>query len=75
MNITEKSLKLRVITEVRSHGRLLSEVARQYGLSSKTVYRWLRESEHVHASKHQAAIRAEIARLQRQLQKLEPAET
>ena len=34
MGIAENSLKLHVITEVKVQGRLLSDVARQYGLSA-----------------------------------------
>ncbi|GIU19365.1 MULTISPECIES: transposase [unclassified Shewanella] len=39
------NLNLKVINEVKNKGRLLSDVAKDYGLSTKTVYQIVNESE------------------------------
>lgn len=39
------NLNLKVINEVKNNGRLLSDVAKDYGLSTKTVYQIVQESE------------------------------
>ncbi|GIU23296.1 hypothetical protein TUM4433_05470 [Shewanella schlegeliana] len=39
------NLNLKVINEVKNNGRLLSDVAKDYGLSTKTVYQIVHESE------------------------------
>ncbi|MCL1146592.1 transposase [Shewanella sp. 10N.261.52.F9] len=39
------NLNLNVINEVKNKGRLLSDVAKDYGLSTKKVYQIVHESE------------------------------
>ncbi|MGS0674774.1 transposase [Shewanella sp. 0m-4] len=39
------NLNLKVINEVKNNGRLLSDVAKDYGLSTKTVYHIIHENE------------------------------
>ncbi|WP_041416125.1 hypothetical protein [Shewanella halifaxensis] len=39
------NLNLKVINEVKNNGRLLSDVAKDYGLSTKTVYQIINENE------------------------------
>lgn len=39
------NLNLKVINEVKNKGRLLSDVAKDYGLSTKAVYQIVNESE------------------------------
>ena len=39
------NLNLKVINEVKNKGRLLSDVAKDYGLSTKMVYQIVNESE------------------------------
>lgn len=69
MGIAENSLKLHVITEVKVQGRLLSDVARQYGLSAKAVYQWVRESD-LQPQQRECALMSEIAQLQKKIKQL-----
>lgn len=69
MGITNHTLKPYVIFEVKVKGRLLSDVARQYGLSAKSVYQWVRESEQ-QPSQRESALMSEIALLQRRIKQL-----
>lgn len=69
MGIAENSLKLYVITEVKVQGRLLSDVARQYGLSAKAVYQWVRESD-LQPQQREYALMSEIAQLQKRIKQL-----
>lgn len=69
MGIAENSLKLHVITEVKVQGRLLSDVARQYGLSAKAVYQWVRESD-LQPQQREYALMSEIAQLQKRIKQL-----
>ena len=45
MNTIKPELSLSIIDEVKNNGRLLSDVAKQYGLSTKVVYQLVRQSE------------------------------
>ncbi|MGI2175514.1 transposase [Shewanella ulleungensis] len=58
-----------VISEVKVHNRLLSDVAKQYGVSSKTVYKWVKHSES-HKTEKRGAIVSEIALLQQKITQL-----
>lgn len=69
MDIADHNLRLEVITEVKRNGRLLSEVARQYNLSAKAVYQWVRESEQ-QPQQRECALMSEIAQLQRRIKQL-----
>ncbi|NMH65249.1 transposase [Shewanella salipaludis] len=69
MGSTENNIRLKVIAAVKADGRLLSDVARQYGLSSKTVYLWVRESEQA-PKQREAALLTEIAHLQQKIRLL-----
>ncbi|MCL1075830.1 transposase [Shewanella dokdonensis] len=44
MEMTD-TIRHQAIIEVTHHGRLLFDVARQYGLPTKTLYMWVRQSE------------------------------
>ena len=69
MDIADHNLRLEVITEVKRNGRLLSEVARQYNVSAKAVYQWVRESEQ-QPQQRECALMSEIAQLQRRIKQL-----
>ena len=58
-----------VISEVKVHNRLLSDVAKQYGVSSKTVYKWVKHSE-TRKAENRGAIVSEIALLQQRITQL-----
>ncbi|ABZ78253.1 transposase IS3/IS911 family protein [Shewanella halifaxensis HAW-EB4] len=45
MPMDTMNLNLKVINEVKNNGRLLSDVAKDYGLSTKTVYQIINENE------------------------------
>ena len=59
-------LKKQVIGEVKNHNRLLSDVAKQYGISAKMVYQWVRNS-HPRQTEDRGAIMSEIAHLQQKI--------
>lgn len=69
MGIADNNLKLDVIAEVKVKGRLLSDVARQYGISAKAVYQWVRESDQQPQQREYALI-SEIAQLQKRIKQL-----
>lgn len=69
MDIADNSLRLEVIAEVKTNGRLLSDVARQYNISAKAVYQWVRESEQ-QPQQRESALMTEIAQLQRRIKQL-----
>ncbi|MEL4251151.1 transposase [Shewanella xiamenensis] len=69
MGIVNHNLKPDVIFEVKVKGRLLSDVARQYGLSAKAVYQWVRESEQ-QPQQRECALIIEIAQLQKRIKQL-----
>lgn len=69
MGIINNSLKLNVISEVKVKGRLLSDVARQYGISAKAVYQWVRESD-LQPQQRECALMGEIAQLQKKIKQL-----
>lgn len=58
-----------VVNQVTNHNRLLSEVAKEYGVSSRVVYQWVKlTAEPVEVKKD--LITEQIASLQRQIQNL-----
>ncbi|AZG74697.1 transposase [Shewanella livingstonensis] len=59
-------LQTQVINEVKNHKRLLSDVAKQYGVSAKTVYQWIRNSD-ARQTESKGAIVSEIAYLQQKI--------
>lgn len=69
MGIIDNSLKHNVISEVKVKGRLLSDVARQYGISAKAVYQWVRESDQ-QPRQRECALMGEIAQLQKKIKQL-----
>ncbi|QSX29549.1 MULTISPECIES: transposase [Shewanella] len=69
MNLDQDNLKLLLIAEVKARGRLLSDVAKEYGISSKTLYQWVRQSEQQPWQREQA-LHSEIALLQRRIRAL-----
>lgn len=40
---TDPILKSKILTKVRDEGMSSSEASRQYGVPSKTIYRWIKE--------------------------------
>ncbi|KIO36771.1 DNA-binding protein [Shewanella sp. cp20] len=66
-SITPKMAE-RIVTEVKSNNCLLSEVAKQFGVSTKTVYQLVRQSEQ--QGGRVGVLRAEIDRLTLQLNQL-----
>ena len=68
MTTIKHELNLSVIDEVKNNGRLLSDVARQYGLSTKTVYQLVRQSEQPES--RSKIIKLEIEQLRSRISKL-----
>ena len=62
-------LQKEVINEVKNNQRLLSDVAKQYGVSAKTVYQWVRSNQ-VRQAESKGAIVSEIAYLQQKIAQL-----
>jgi transposase len=60
----------RMIEQVRSHKRLLSDVAKEYSVSSKSLYRLLRNNERQQALTHEESILAQISQLKQQINQL-----
>jgi transposase-like protein len=64
-------LKQQVIMEVQQQNRLISDVAKQYSVSAKTIYQWVRKKDQrLSATMNKSAITAELANLQRKLSQL-----
>jgi transposase len=59
-----------MIEQVKLHKRLLSDVAKEYGVSSKTLYLLLRNSDRQQTDTHKTAVVAQIAQLKRQINQL-----
>jgi transposase-like protein len=59
-----------MIKQVKLHKRLLSDVAKEYGVSSKTLYLLLRNSDRQPTDTHKTAIVAQIAQLKQQINQL-----
>ncbi|MCG9713918.1 transposase [Shewanella insulae] len=66
-SITPKMAE-RIVAEVKSNNCLLSDVAKQFGVSTKTVYQLVRQSEQ--QGGRVGVLRAEIDRLTLQLNQL-----
>lgn len=62
-------LQKEVINEVKNNQRLLSDVAKQYGVSAKIVYQWVRSNQ-VRQTESKGAIVSEIAYLQQKIAQL-----
>ncbi len=69
MTVINHSRNLSIIHEVKNNGRLLSDVARQYGLSTKVVYQLVRQSEQQPASRT-IVLKSEIAQLRNKIRQL-----
>ncbi len=69
MTEIKNQLNLNIIHEVKNNGRLLSDVARQYGLSTKVVYQLVRQSEQQPASRT-IVLKSEIAQLRNKIRQL-----
>ncbi|MCL1143754.1 transposase [Shewanella gaetbuli] len=63
------SLINEVVSQVKSKRRLLSEVAKEYGIASRTVYQWVKVTEEPTQQK-KVQIADQIAALQLQIQDL-----
>lgn len=61
-NYVSEEKKLEIIRLVREDGRKAAEVAREYGVTTKSIYNWLSRG----VSKDNSAL--EIARLKRELE-------
>ncbi|MCW8879355.1 MAG: transposase [Kangiellaceae bacterium] len=67
MNIDE-ILKKEAIKQVGERGRLIAEVANDFGISNKQLYQWLRESHPRHnASKKERQLSKEMANLRSEI--------
>ncbi|MGX9463576.1 transposase [Shewanella sp. A14] len=62
-------LREQVVNEVKNHNRLLSEVAKQYGVPAKTVYQWVRSNDELQ-TEDKSAIVSKIAYLQQKIARL-----
>ncbi|MBB1269701.1 transposase [Shewanella sp. SR44-3] len=59
-----------MIKQVKLHKRLLSDVAKEYGVSSKFLYLLLQNSDRQQTFTPQTAILAKIAQLKQQINQL-----
>lgn len=46
MQLDEKA-KSDILLEVRKHGRLIGDVAHEYGVSRKQIFEWLKKAERI----------------------------
>ncbi|MEZ9197584.1 transposase [Shewanella sp. 10N.286.54.B9] len=69
MTEIKNQLNLNIIHEVKNNGRLLSDVAKQYGLSTKVVYQLVRQSEQQPASRT-IVLKSEITQLRNKIRRL-----
>ncbi|PKG74486.1 transposase [Shewanella sp. GutCb] len=69
MTAVNHTINLSIINEVKSNGRLLSDVAKQYGVSTKAVYQLVRQSEQPSTSRT-LTLRSEIEQLRSRIQEL-----
>ena len=58
-----------VVNQVKNHNQLLSEVAKNYGISSRTVYQWVKSAAEPTELK-KSEITNQIASLQLQIKSL-----
>ncbi|QIR13501.1 transposase [Shewanella aestuarii] len=58
-----------VVNQVKCHNRLLSEVAKDYGIASKTVYNWVKSTDNTKLNKKHQIV-GQIASLQQQIKSL-----
>lgn len=64
--------KQEAVNQVSVHGYSVSEVADRLGISTKTLYSWLKKfSKPVKAREEEQDLRTEIARLKRELKRTE----
>ncbi|WP_153915573.1 transposase [Shewanella sp. TC10] len=69
--VYSSELKQQVIKEVQQDNRLISDVAKRYSVSAKTIYQWVRKKDIKPVSNmKKSAITSEIAHLQRKLSQL-----
>lgn len=69
MTVINHNLNLSIIHEVKNNGRLLSDVARQYGLSTKVVYQLVRQNEQ-QPTNRSMVLKSEIAQLRIKIKQL-----
>ena len=64
--------KQEAVNQVKIHGYSTAEVADRLGVSTKAIYRWIKElSKPVEIRAEESDLRAEIARLKRELKRTE----
>ncbi|MBR9727615.1 transposase [Shewanella intestini] len=66
LNNKPSSFKQWIILEVTEHNKLLSQVAKEHGISAKKIYQWIKASQSSKC-KQQDDIIGEIALLQQKL--------
>lgn len=69
MTVINQNRNLNIIHEVKNNGRLLSDVAKQYGLSTKVVYQLVRQSEQQPTSRT-IVLKSEITQLRNRIRQL-----
>lgn len=67
--MSESKLKSTALDKVQQDGQLPSEVAKELGISSRLLYRWLREPKSTKSQSRQC-IEDEIEKLTRKLHQL-----
>ncbi|HUS26594.1 MAG TPA: helix-turn-helix domain-containing protein [Nevskiaceae bacterium] len=60
----DQQLKATVIAKVRDEGMTVSEAATQYGVTAKSIYRWLKEG----VVNHDTSLVLEVNRLKKELE-------
>ncbi|GGZ37963.1 MULTISPECIES: transposase [Shewanella] len=69
MEINEQKLRQQAIKEVTQNGRLMFDVARQHGISTKLVYQWLAQDEAA-GRPRQSRLMGELQQLQQRIRQL-----
>ncbi|MDX6015601.1 MAG: transposase [Shewanella indica] len=69
MEINEQKLRQQAIKEVTQNGRLMFDVARQHGISTKQVYQWLAQNETA-GRPRQSRLMGEMQQLQQRIRQL-----
>ena len=59
-------IKKQIIDNIQVHGKTVSDMAREYNLSSKTIYNWIRKDTQTNGGSDTASLEKEVTRLKRE---------
>lgn len=73
---TEHEIRHQVVSEILATGRLISEVAEEYGIPNKRVYEWIKLSKKPSkrgTSQRKSKLKVKVQQLSEELKQLELA--